>query len=319
MQLKTLLYGCGHNVCLIAASSLGDDDSGKNSEVANTDWIYLLDPSQGNAGGAPADATADGGIQISVNEAESEVAAEVSDAAPKKVVPDVTAPVVQSPANMLPVLVVEKPKLQSIIIKDTPAVTVAHGLFPAAPSAPPQDLALPIIRKVLNFLSKTPRSCPFASLTLLNIDFDTVIPPYFNDPLILAHLALLLPPQIMELAEGLNNLLDEEDDLFEIIAEEFTPRKRRATRAKEQIDDRFLRRSKRHAVKNQGYKAPPVNRKEKEIPSPMPLACILAPGASVAPHLTENIVHGIATGFLQIQPSALSAAILMADVNEDHN
>ncbi|XP_066361663.1 uncharacterized protein [Miscanthus floridulus] len=172
---------------------------------------------------------------------------------------------------MLPVLVVEKPKLQSIIIKDTLAVPVAHGLFPAAPSAPPQDLALHIVTK------------------------------------------------IMELAEGLNNLLDEEDDLFEIIAEEFTPRTRRATRAKEQIDDRFLRRSKRHAVKNQGYMTPPVNRKEKEIPSPMPLACILAPGDSVAPHLTENIVHGIATGFLQIQPSAVPAAILKADVNEDHN
>jgi hypothetical protein len=40
----------------------------------------------------------------------------------------------------------------------------------------------------------------------------------------------------------LENLLDD-DELMEITGENFTPRKKRATKPKEQLDDRFLRRS----------------------------------------------------------------------------
>lgn len=98
---------------------------------------------------------------------------------------------------------------------------------------------------------------------------------------------------------------EEEEDIAEISASDFTPHKRKATKAKEQIDDRFLRRSKRNAVKHGGFKSPSVTKKEKEIPSPVPLACIPAPGSSVAPHLNEHVVQGIATDFLRIQPSVL--------------
>ena len=36
-------------------------------------------------------------------------------------------------------------------------------------------------------------------------------------------------------------------------------------------------------------------------------------------HLTKDIVEGIATGFLQIQPAAVSALILDIDADEDHS
>lgn len=48
----------------------------------------------------------------------------------------------------------------------------------------------------------------------------------------------------------------DDDDLKEISPAQFTPRKRRAVKAREQIDDRFLRRSKRNAAKLGGFKSP---------------------------------------------------------------
>jgi hypothetical protein len=88
---------------------------------------------------------------------------------------------------------------------------------------------------------------------------------------------------------GANSVLDEED-LVEITASDFTPRNRRATKHREQIDDRFLRHSKRNVVKLAGSKAAPATPQEKEVLSPTPLAVILAPGNPIAPHLTEDIV-----------------------------
>jgi hypothetical protein len=47
-----------------------------------------------------------------------------------------------------------------------------------------------------------------------------------------------------------------------------------------------------------------------DVLNPMPLAIIPAPGSTPAPHLTKNVIEGIATGFLQIQPVVVSAALL---------
>lgn len=177
------------------------------------------------------------------------------------------------------------------------------------------------ISKVLNFISKIPRANLFALLSLIDIDYDTAIPSYFDDPYLMVRLARLLPPQI---TEPLENMLDD-DELMEITGENFTPRKRRATKPKEQLDDRFLRHSKRNAVKLDGYKTAPVHA-DKDVPDqadkddvldPMPLAIIPAPGSTPAPHLTKNVIEGIATGFLQIQPEVVSAALLQYDPNED--
>lgn len=46
-----------------------------------------------------------------------------------------------------------------------------------------------------------------------------------------------------------------------------------------------------------------------------PLAIILAGHTAPAPHLSSAIVEGIATGFLQIQPEVVSAAILKQDTD----
>ncbi|CAD6221580.1 unnamed protein product [Miscanthus lutarioriparius] len=85
----------------------------------------------------------------------------------------------------------------------------------------------------------------------------------------------------------------EDEDVMEISPAQFTPRKRRAVKVKEQLDDKFLRRSKRNGVKLDGYKSP-----RKEVPAPVPLAMIPATASAPAPHLTKEIVEGIATGFL---------------------
>lgn len=166
-------------------------------------------------------------------------------------------PLQQSSSNVLPVIA-EKPKLKSVIVSDRPVMTAARVLFPAAPFVPPPAPVIPVLSKVLNFISKIPASSHFIFLTVLDIDYDTIIPPYFNDRLTLARLVLILPPQINEPVGGLSSLLEEEEeeDVVEISDPDFTPRKRRATRAKEQIDDRFLRRSKRNAANLDGFKSP---------------------------------------------------------------
>jgi hypothetical protein len=111
------------------------------------------------------------------------------------------------------------------------------------------------------------------------------------------------------------NLLDE-DELVEITGENFTPRKRRATKAREHLDDRFLRRSKRNDMKLDGFKFAPAQADMEEILEPMPLAMTPAPGCTPAPHLPKNIIEGIVTGFLQIQPTVVSAALLQDDPDE---
>ena len=184
-------------------------------------------------------------------------------------------------------------------------------------------------------------------------DHDTLIPPYFNDQRLLIHLAFLLSPQIggsslekivldyitsdedevdTEMgdadaefgeAEAKNEdieveILDEAPAVFQ------TPRKRKSLKLKEKLDDSFLRRSRRIANKPGGYKdvasAKAANQvkepftAEEDVVDPCPLAIIPGPSNyGAAPHLPKEILEGIATGFLQIQPKAASAALLEKD------
>lgn len=46
---------------------------------------------------------------------------------------------------------------------------------------------------VLNFISKTPPSSSFTCLYVLDIDHDTLIPSYFDDPITVVCLTYLLP------------------------------------------------------------------------------------------------------------------------------
>lgn len=108
---------------------------------------------------------------------------------------------------------------------------------------------------------------------------------------------------------------------MDITGDAFVLSKRRAVKEREHIDDKFLRRSKRNAAKQDGFKnntlgIKNLKRKEKEVPTPVPLAIISPQGTPVAPHLNKDVVMGISAGFLQIQPAAVSAAILKADTND---
>jgi hypothetical protein len=125
-----------------------------------------------------------------------------------------------------------------------------------------------------------------------------------------------------------------------------TPKKKRVVKVKEQIDDDFLWRSKRISQKLGGFKntesakmyieagnkkVKPSGSKSKktksskkakkmegepstyEVLEPTPLAVIPPKGKEVAPYLTKNVLEGIGEGFLQIQPMAVSAALLEQD------
>lgn len=149
-------------------------------------------------------------------------------------------------------------------------------------------------------------------LSALDIDANSYIPKYFDDFLTLAWLAFLLPNQTKEPAPSLKELEElSEDDIIEISANQFTPRKRRAIKIKEELDDKFLRRSKRNAAKLGGFKSPLKPSSKADAMEPVPLQ------PAPAPYLTQEIVEGIATGFLQIHPSDVSAAVLKKDINDN--
>lgn len=118
-----------------------------------------------------------------------------------------------------------------------------------------------------------------------------------------------------------------------------TPQKKRMVKMKEPIDDAFLRRSRRVALMKEGFKnaesakkhkegkdqekgakkgktpkgGKKNNKKKKAILEPVPLAMIPPQNSAPAPHLPKEVLHGIGTGFLQIQPGTVSAALLDKD------
>lgn len=81
-----------------------------------------------------------------------------------------------------------------------------------------------------------------------------------------------------------------------------TPRKKKASKLKEKLDDSFLRCSKRISQKLQGFKDAESAKKAKESAQtvedePVPLAMILA-CKDVAPHLPREVLQGLGQGFL---------------------
>lgn len=110
---------------------------------------------------------------------------------------------------------------------------------------------------------------------------------------------------------------EEDEDVVEILRpDQFTPRKKRNKKLKEPLPEEFLRRSKRQAQKASGFK----RQSAVQVLNPKPLAMVTAsPVHAPAPHLNQDIVEGIATGFLQIHPSDVSDALIKLDANEDSN
>jgi hypothetical protein len=236
--------------------------------------------------------------------------------------------------------------------------------------AVPEDPVIPVIpsllvEQVLNFITVSPSSAIFRHISLLDIDHGTLIPDYFNDSS-LVHLAFSLFPQFgdealkkialnymesdaeeesdMDLDN--NTPVEKDDDAFAMKDKEDsdvdlevldeapyifrTPSKKKTIKYREQLDDSFLRSSRRLSGKAKGYKdaksakiaegeaessdvkkakkprkPKSINKKSKEPAygemEPIPLAMIApSPIFVPAPHLPQEVLQGIGEGFLQI-------------------
>lgn len=148
----------------------------------------------------------------------------------------------------------------------------------------PQPVLIRDLPKVFTFIPKAPQCSCLIHLNLLDIDPNYPVLEYFDDFLTLAWLAFLIPDQTKEPTPTRKEHEDlDEEDVMEISPAQFTPRKRRAVKCKEQLDEEFLRRSKRNAAKRSGFKTPQkkISQKEKaqeeEVLKPVPLAMIPAP------------------------------------------
>jgi hypothetical protein len=94
-----------------------------------------------------------------------------------------------------------------------------------------------------------------------------------------------------------------------------TPRRKRARIARDQLDDSFLRSSRRLSKKFQGYKdaesakkgkkladavEDPIEEELAKVEEPIPLAVIQPSGMTIAPHLPRDVLTSIGEGFLLI-------------------
>jgi len=198
----------------------------------------------------------------------------------------------------------DSPRIKSVVVGTT---------WKELSNASPVKLNLNLdISNVFNYISKSPASSIFIFLNLLDINPDLPIPPYFCDFLTVAWLAFLIPDQDMDVTPTRAELLEiTEEEVLEISGNQFTQKKRKISKTKQQMHDRHLRRSKRSAIKQGGFK--------KDVLHPVPLTMVPAsPKTSApepAPYLPSEVAQGIATGFLQIHPSDVSAAIFKKDVD----
>lgn len=168
------------------------------------------------------------------------------------------------------------PTLKSVIIR------------PSAPRDPKDPLIIVVpslLKKVLNIFSISPSLNFLRNLTLLDINNDTSMPSYINDPHLLVHLAFILCPQLgdhalekiamdymdIEENEAIENEVVAEIEIVVVDVDEtkgdadvevlespppifMTPRRKKKLKVKERLDDSFLRRSRRISSKLQGYK-----------------------------------------------------------------
>ena len=275
-----------------------------------------------------------------------------------------------NPISKLPDDVTTMPKMKSVIVGPSHA---REPLIRVVPSL--------LKEKVFNLIQSSLPSMTFRFIELLIMDHDTPIPDYFNDSHLLIHLAFALYPRfgdhamkkialdyldpdeesddqesepelIVEL-ESDSEKMDADVCMEETTEEEIavldealaifkTPKPKRTHKVREQLEDSFLRRSKRLSIKSEGFKDAKSARKAKESPKekvsanarnklthkkaqkgkknieieeePAPLGMILPPlGFAPTPYLSQNILQGIGEGFLQIQPESVSAALLKQD------
>lgn len=102
--------------------------------------------------------------------------------------------------------------------------------------------------------------------------------------------------------------VDDDVEIISSLPPSTTPRKRRRRMLREPLDVQFLRRSSRLA-QDQGF----LNdaSASQALDNPLQYAARQVGSGAPAPHLPLDNIQGIATGFLQIQPGAVSAAALL--------
>lgn len=201
----------------------------------------------------------------------------------RNVVNPVADPVqVKSVPNLIQLAAALASRLKSVIVGPSAA---KDTLVPVIPS---------LIKQVSNFIPCCPISSSFKYFSILYISHDTPVPPYFSDSDSLVHLAFILHPQLggNALEKLALEYLDEEEeeDLETVVAHDLdddeevmmepeedmimeekedsdlemldgppqvfmTPKKKRAFKVKQKLDDEFLRRSKRVSKKLGGFKS----------------------------------------------------------------
>lgn len=159
------------------------------------------------------------------------------------------------------------------------------------------------------------------------MDLDTIVPSYIADEWALSFLAKSCfeqydAPVVFGPAKPLVPYSDDEDEEVVVLDEPVVtpgPRKRRSRKLKEPLDERFLRRSKRCNASLQGFKDAGAMIEASKFPDIYSGKAVLPEGEGPAPYLSTEVLHGIGAGFLQIQPSVVSAALLtdLDDDNED--
>ncbi|CAO2187981.1 unnamed protein product [Urochloa humidicola] len=171
----------------------------------------------------------------------------------------------------------------------------------------------------------------FLHLNLLDIDPDTLIPPYLVDPSILVYLARLpdsqsgkvvfgptLPPGGIKLVPYEDSDDEEDFELKEIEGPilSATPKKRWARKLKEPLDGDFVRRNRRLNPEVGGFRDATSAQAAQDYPAIYAKPLTVVPPEHddlppAAPHLPVDCIQSIGVGYLQMHPSVVSAAALL--------
>lgn len=150
-------------------------------------------------------------------------------------------------------------------------------------------------------------------LSILDVSLDLAVSSYISDESTLFFLASILFGQDGTLIGPQKPLVpysDDEDDDIQLVAPfQPTSRKRRARKLKEPINVKFVRHSSRLNNPRSGFISEQAMVEAADFPNiyqGTTAEAVLDP----APHLSSELIKGIATRFLQIQPEAVSAAVL---------
>uniref|UniRef100_K3ZND4 Uncharacterized protein n=1 Tax=Setaria italica TaxID=4555 RepID=K3ZND4_SETIT len=189
------------------------------------------------------------------------------------------------------------------------------------PIPPPMDLLN------LSFSIPSPPISFFSRhLSSLHVDLDTTIPSYIYDEASLMVLASISvdqedQPVVFGPVHPLVPYSDDEDELDEVMEVDApktsaTLRKRRARKMKESLEDIFLRHSKHLNPDVQGFR-----NTESEAIAQEYLAIYsgsaTGPSMVPAPHPLIDVVQGIISDFLQMQPGVESAVIIKDPDDDD--